>query len=305
MIFLKKYSSLIIIVVVFILLVVSLYLKSERGLYFFAVEQKNTQSNNVDLVTSQKFSEFTNETSPQEAEIMNAVVRVKCPYKGQDGKYYYGSGFVLSGSKVITAAHVLSKSSSDFCEVIFPVNKKAIFSVSARIRDFAALKDREVSTDWAIMDLPPLPEDKKDISDFFKNEYPRVNFPVCSFETRLGDKVAVYGYLKADDYLSKIVGTLYAYSRAADVDELPTDDAPNPYLIMMAEEITPQTYKFDEYIYLISKIERDTPITGASGGLLFDETHQCVLGLNTGSKLINGWISSVGTWFYKVSGIIN
>lgn len=214
-------------------------------------------------------------------EIFRAVVKIECPAAGGVGKYI-GSGFVLDGGVVVTAAHLLMASESENCTVIFPKDRKPIYYLSAAIQDRDLIRARhdEEGIDLALLRLPPISGYPEAQSIF--SSYPAISYPICEGPPLLGDILFHYGYpanFLNQSYLSMLEGTAVAFADIDGIKDQLSEDG---------------TYIFKSPIFMLSAdeerlhpylISRAASYYGDSGGLAFDATKQCILGPHRGSTI--------------------
>ena len=211
--------------------------------------------------------------------IFRAVVKIQCPASDGVGKSI-GSGFVLGSGLVVTVAHLLMDSASDTCDVIFPNNRFPIHYLKAKItEDTARIRERleKDGIDIAFLKMPPMAE-YSDARSIFGSAYPSLPYPLCSNPAIIGNVVYHYGYpssFKDLNYLSRMEGTIVSYADVSSVSPKISEDystylAPDFYFTISESQFHP---------YAVSKVGI---YYGDSGGLVFDATNACVLGVNHG-----------------------
>lgn len=220
-----------------------------------------------------------------EQALLLAVVKIQCPTSDNLGEYI-GSGFVLKGDIVITAAHVVMDSGSENCKVIFPSKeRRPVHYLRGVIQDLADLKKRhdEEGIDVAVLKLPPL--DSYSEAQAIFNKYPAIPYLVCESPMMRGDKLLHFGYpsnFVNQDYLSKLDGEVITYADIDGVKEQLSQDATYTFKSPIFK------YTNDEsrlYPYMISRVPS---FYGDSGGLAFNAAKQCVLGPHRGGTIGRG-----------------
>ncbi|MDO8560652.1 MAG: serine protease [bacterium] len=226
-----------------------------------------------------------------EEELMRAAVRIRC------GRVY-GSGFVVTpDGLVLTAAHVLMgaiESNTATCDVIFP-RKHPEFGYyhetyyrTGTILDPQQIKKfyTEQGFDVAVLKASLLENDP-----VFQNELPYVKYPFCGADT-LDDKILLFGYAAnigtspgfLGSILSRFGGAVLQYGDVTGV----------------RKEIS-QIYSggydyFPDFAYTLDAtlshstviIYSNNNFAGASGGLVFDTSKNCIIGANSAIGTIVG-----------------
>ena len=237
-----------------------------------------------------------------EDEIKLAVARIRCGFT-------FGSGFVVKrGEKyyVITVAHVVInqiESKSFTCDVIFPrkdengnfketyYRKGVILSPSEVEKNY-----KEKAIDLAILEIVPL-ENKQEDLQIFPKGYPRVDYPFCS-SNNLGDNIILLGYaanlgtvITPGAFLSKFDGEIVQYSDVRGVKSRPSTDFISGYVYLPDQEPSFDTTVQHHIIIIVS----NNNFSGASGGLVFDTSKNCVIGANFGTLVQNGNVFGFAT----------
>lgn len=215
--------------------------------------------------------------SLKEEQIFKAVVKIECPTKDGLGKYI-GSGFVLSEEVVVTAAHVVNESGNRECTIIFPSERKPIHYLKGVIRDFEKLKERldERGIDFALLDLPPLSSYPEARAIF--SSYPLVPYSFCEDPKMLGDATYHYGYpanFKDLEYLERLKGEALEYADIEGTEMKGSEDGASYKAPIFS-------FNVDESRLHPYMISRTGVFYGASGGLAFNATKQCILGPHHG-----------------------
>lgn len=203
-----------------------------------------------------------------EETIFRAIVKIECPTKDGLGKYV-GSGFVLRDRKVVTAAHVVEDSGKEECTVIFPLERRPTYFLRGTLIDIEAAQKRfhKEGIDLAFIELPDLsqyPEGRA----IFAEKYPVVPYPLCDNSQMLGDTIFHYGYpsnFQDLNYLERLRGEAVEYADIKGVENGPIFSS------------TRNESRLHPYM-----VSRTGVFYGASGGLAFNETKQCILGPHHG-----------------------
>lgn len=220
-----------------------------------------------------------------EAALLLAVVKIQCPTADGLGEYI-GSGFVLKGEVVVTAAHVVMDSGSENCKVIFPSKeRRPIHYLRGVIHDLADLKRRhdEEGIDVAALKLPSLDSYPEARAIF--SEYPAIPYPVCGDPQMIGDSLLHFGYpsnFVNQDYLSKLDGEVITYADIDGIKEQLSQDGTYTFKSPIFKYTNDETRL---HPYMVSRVPS---FYGDSGGLAFNATKQCVLGPHRGGTLGRG-----------------
>lgn len=258
-------------------------------------------------------------TSPQlnENEIMAATVRIRC------GKTF-GSGFVLKKNEkwyALTAAHVIIDKieARDFeCDVIFPYYnpnfeyyQEAHYRVGKILSPTETEKNyKEKGFDLAVLEVLPL-ENKSEDARVFPAGYPFINYPLCS-ATNLTDKIVLWGYAtnigttaSPGSILSQFEGEIVQYGDIKGVLKERSNKFAGGY-----EYLADLNYTADSSIqHPAVLIMSNNNFSGASGGLVFDISKNCVIGVNVAVSIqdnqvfglvINPSFAPIKDWFETV-----
>lgn len=219
-----------------------------------------------------------------EEAVLKAVVKIECPTEDGSGKYV-GSGFLLEGNVVVTAAHVVMDSGSETCQIIFERERKPIHYLSGTIDNLKEVKRRhdEEGIDVAVLKLPSV-ETYPEARAIF-NQYPAIPYPICRDPKALGDKLLHFGYPSnyADqNYLSRLEGEAVAFADIGGIGEQLSEDG----TFVFKTPLFKITYnESDLHPYMISRV---ASFYGDSGGLAFNATKQCVIGPHRGGTIGKG-----------------
>ena len=223
----------------------------------------------------------TRDLQLDEAALLRAVVKIECPTTDGLGKYV-GSGFVMPGNVVVTAAHVIKDSGSATCSVIFSHDRVPVHYLKGTIDDLKEVQRRhdEQGIDLAVIHLPAL-ESYPEAQAIF-TEYPAIPYPVCTDANLLGDTLLHFGYpanFKDQSYLSELQGEAVLFADIKGIKNQLSAD---------------QTYTFKSPIFSFTgdetalhpyMVSRVGTYYGDSGGLAFDATKQCILGPHRGASI--------------------
>ncbi len=218
----------------------------------------------------------------REDELLRAVVKIECPSEDRKG-VYIGAGFSMPRGVVVTAAHLLTDVASTTCKVIFPHDRAPAHYLFGTPENLTAVKKRynERGIDVAFLYLPALanyPEGKA----IFPDGYPVISYPVCAHARAIGDTVFHYGYpsnFSDNSYLAKNIGEVTAYADISGVREELSEDQRFLYKTPIFSYTVDQTVL---HPYLVSRVPS---FYGDSGGLAFDVTRQCILGVGHGGTI--------------------
>lgn len=219
-----------------------------------------------------------------EDAILRAVVKIQCPTKDGLGKFI-GSGFVLKGDLVVSAAHVIMDSGSETCEIIFPRERRPTYYLRGTIDGLKEVKRRhdEEGIDVGILKLPKL-ETYPEAAAIF-SAYPAIPYSICENPKMLGDKLVHLGYPSNyvdQNYLSRLEGEAVVWADIQGVKEQLSEDQTytfrTPIFGFTADESEPHPYM----------VSRVSSFYGDSGGLAFNVTRQCILGPHRGGTIGKG-----------------
>ncbi|QQG45403.1 MAG: trypsin-like peptidase domain-containing protein [Candidatus Sungiibacteriota bacterium] len=220
-------------------------------------------------------------SSSDEAEILRSVVKIECPSSDGLGKYV-GSGFMLKGGIVVTAAHVVKDSASENCSVIFPRERKPIHYLHATIENLQEVIRRhdEEGIDVAILRMPQL-ESFPEARAIFQ-EYPQVPYPLCTNPKMLGDKLLHFGYPSNyvdQNYLSKLEGEAVVHADIKGMKTQLSQDQTYTYRSPIFQYTNSET---EVHPYMVSRV---ASFYGDSGGLAFNATKKCIVGPHRGGTI--------------------
>ena len=223
-----------------------------------------------------------------EAEIMSAVVRIRC------GKSY-GSGFSLerNGKRyVLTAAHVVIDQMEFFkkyqCDVIYPQKdangnyQEAHYRIGTiLLPDETILNYEEKGIDLAILEVIPLADKNEDLQKF-PNGYPYLNYLFCPAGT-LGDSINLWGFsanlgtaITPGAFMSKFQGEIVQYEDVVGVTKKASPEFLNGFVYLPKFE-----HSLDQNIlHHLTVILSTNNFSGASGGLVFNTSKACIVGVN-------------------------
>lgn len=212
---------------------------------------------------------------------MKAVVRIRCGN-------IFGSGFSVNPKGlVLSVAHVVIdaiEKGAETCDIIFPAKHPSFgFFSEAHYRKGVILSPQETkklykeqALDVAILQTSFLPDDP-----VFPKAFPYINYPFCGPKT-LEDKILLFGYaanlgtspISHGSILSRFEGEILQYEDIIGVkpDYFPESKA-----------------SADESIqHPITIIFSNNNFSGASGGLVFNISKNCIVGANSAVGTISG-----------------
>ncbi len=229
--------------------------------------------------------------------IMYAVVRVRCGGT-------YGSGAVIRVKDkryVLTAAHVVIDriaAKKQTCDIIFP--RKDGFGVfkEAFYRPGKILATEQTKSqyqnnayDIAILEVLPIEED----AQVFPDGQPFVNYAFCPANT-LQDDTLLIGYpinagttATPGGVISKFPGVVAQYSDIDGVEARAETQFSGGFAYYPILKNTKDTSNFHPITVNVST----NNFSGASGGLVFNISKQCVLGINTATGAVNNVIYGI------------
>lgn len=221
----------------------------------------------------------------EEAALLRAVVKIECPTADGLGKYI-GSGFAISGDRVVTAAHVIKDSGGTECRVIFPRERRPVHYLKGTIQDFSAVAKRhdEEGIDVAVIQLPRL-EEYDDARAIFGKEYPRVPYQICENPVMIGDRLLHFGYPSSfldQAYLQESKGEAVFYGDINGIKDQTSADGSSTFKSPIFEYTKDETAM---HAYMISRVPT---FYGDSGGLAFNVAKQCILGPHRGGTIGGG-----------------
>jgi len=237
-----------------------------------------------------------------EDEIKSAVARIRCGFT-------FGSGFVVKrGEKyyAITVAHVVInqiESKIFNCDVIFPRkdengNFKETYYRKGIILSPAEVEKnyKEKAIDLAVLEIVPL-ENRQEDFQIFPQGYPLVNYPFCPSDN-LGDNIMLLGYaanlgttITPGAFLSKFDGEVVQYSDVKGAKSMPSTDFLSGFVYLPDQEPSFDTNTQHHIVIIVS----NNNFSGASGGLVFDTSKNCIVGANFGTLLQNGNVFGFAT----------
>lgn len=215
-----------------------------------------------------------------EDAIFRAVVKIQCPAADGIGKSI-GSGFVLKDGIVVTVAHLLMDSGVKTCDVIFPKDRFPIHYLKGEITESVeAIKKRfeEDGIDIGFLRIPLIAE-YDDARTIFGNFYPSLPYSVCDNPSIIGDVVYHYGYpsnFKDLNYLSRMEGVVVSY---ADIQGTSIQIPEGGGASYRAPDFSFTNDEKEFHPYAVSQVGI---FYGSSGGLAFDASRACILGVNHG-----------------------
>ncbi len=220
-----------------------------------------------------------------EQSILHAVVKIECPAADGNGKYI-GSGFALKGAVVVTAAHVVKDSGSQTCTVIFPNERRPIYYLHGALEDLRTIQRRhdEKGIDVAVLKLPKFSE-YPDAVKIFQNDYPFIPYPICTNPALLDDETLHFGYPSnyADqNYLSELPGKVVVFGDITGIEDRRSLEGNDTYKSPILSYMDDTSLM---HPYLLSRVPS---FYGDSGGLTFDKTKQCIIGLHRGGTIGRG-----------------
>lgn len=232
--------------------------------------------------TTQTLNEIAPALPPLNKEsLFKSIVKIQCP--ADDGlSKYIGSGFILGGGIVATAAHVIKDSASNECEIIFPYERRPIHYLRGKIENLKEIRRRhdEEGIDFAVLKLPDI--DSYPEAKAIFPEYPYINYQICENPKMLGDKFLHFGYPSNyvdQNYLSEQKGSAVVYADINGIKEALSEDQTFTYKTPIFFSSRDQSRL---HPYMISQV---ASFYGDSGGLAFNETKQCILGPHRGGTV--------------------
>lgn len=244
--------------------------------------EKPVATSTVLATTTEVFSPVVASLPPLDEEaLFKAVVKIQCP--ADDGlSKYVGSGFVLKGGIVATAAHVVQNSAGNICDVIFPSDRRPTYYFKGAIVNLKEVARRhdEEGIDFAILKLPEI-DSYIDAKAIFA-EYPYIPYPVCENPKMFGDKLFHFGYPSnyADqNYLSGLRGESVVYEDIKGIKDALSEDQTFSYRTPIFSSTYDETKM---HPYMVSRV---ASFYGDSGGLAFNKDKQCILGPHRGGTI--------------------
>lgn len=217
----------------------------------------------------------------EEQALLKAVVKIECPLAGGLGKYI-GSGFVLGGGVVMSAAHVVVYSAEDTCTVIFPRERRPIHYLRGVIdkKEEAKRWYEEQGIDVAMLTLPDLASYPEGRAIF--ERYPSIPYSICRDPEMSGDTLLHYGYPSNyldQNYLSRLQGTMTAFTTVTGMRTVLSQDQTFLYRAPAFATVKDMSSLAPYAISLVPSFYGD------SGGLAFNATKQCILGPHHGGTI--------------------
>lgn len=215
-----------------------------------------------------------------ENAIFRAVVKIQCFAADGIGRSI-GSGFVLKDGLVVTVAHLLMDSGAKSCDVIFPKDRFPIHYLKGEItEDFSVIRKRfeEDGIDIGFLRIPVIAE-YADARMIFGDSYPSIPYPVCTDSSIIGDTVYHYGYpsnFKDLNYLSRMEGVIISY---ADIQGASTQTPADGGASYRVPDFSFTDDESGFHPYAVSQVGI---FYGSSGGLAFNASRACILGVNHG-----------------------
>jgi len=223
-----------------------------------------------------------------EDEIIQAVVRMRCGTS-------YGSGFSLErmGKRyVLTAAHVVIDQIDFFkkyqCDVIYPQKDKNGNYQEAHYRignillpDETLSNYKEKGIDLAVLEVLPLADKNEDLQKF-PDGYPYLKHSFCPADT-LGDSINLWGFsanlgtaITPGAFMSKFQGEIVQYEDVIGVTKKASSEFLNGFVYLPKFEHSLDQGVFHHLTVILS----NNNFSGASGGLVFDISKPCIVGVN-------------------------
>lgn len=232
-----------------------------------------------------------------EEKIMEAVVRIRCGST-------FGSGFILkNGEKrfALTAAHVVIdriQAKNFNCDVIFPKkddngNFRETYYRIGKILSPEEVKKQymEEGIDFAVLEVLPL-EDKSEDAERFPNGYPFVDFGFCPSGVT-GDSIILWGYsanlgtsITPGAFLSRFTGEIVQYADVNGVIQKPSSEFAGGFVYLPDFTSSLDSTVQHHLIVIVS----NNNFSGASGGLAFNTSKNCIVGTNIATLVKNNLI---------------
>lgn len=305
---------------IILIIIIILTITAAAGFIMFYTNKQSTKISSTTSSASNKQngskanSEKPAGTAPVSIEIsyndiFKSTVKFKCNDRFNPGGYYYGSGFVVPGNRIITAAHILYAASGNSCEIIFPdLKRNATYAVKTDLGDID--KITEVYTkqykDIAVLPLPPI-ENNPPVAAKFGDIYPDISLPFCDSSIRIGDKVQFFGYPEDNpNYLSDSLGSIYGYLSP----NFGTYEKDGEFLIdsnIALGEISSYPGSMNKYNEVAFKTEGSSLTSsreGYSGGPAIDVDKKCILGPVSGYKIYQGLLVTNATWLFEAKDVV-
>jgi len=243
--------------------------------------------------------------------IQQAIPRIIC------GNSAGSSAVVRSATTstlLITATHVVINKIADGemeCDVHFPVlDFNSGFYVQTHKRRVEILypEDTEKNFKENAVDIAVLKLIHEENEEVFTEGYPFIDYPLCPSDT-LGDDITLYGYAgnigisaaSPGSVLSRFAGYITQYGDIIGVSKLPDGSFRDgsAYLPKLSFSVDMGV------LHEINIIFSENNFSGASGGVVFNSSKNCIVGLNsaTGRKdsdifglIVNPAAPNIASW---------
>ena len=214
-------------------------------------------------------------------ELFPAIVKIECPTSSGVGAYT-GTGFVVPPAMVITAAHIVINVATTTCRIIFPQGRTPTYHVTGTIEQVDETRRRhdEEGLDIALLRLPP--EEERTPESLFSNGYPEIPYPLCGKSSKVGDRLRHFGYptnFAGQNYLLDAEGELILGANITGMTTQLSEDQRTSFRTPLL------SFKEDAGITHPYLVSHSNTFYGDSGGLVFNETRRCVLGIQRASTL--------------------
>ena len=220
-------------------------------------------------------------TPVNEDDLMSSIVRIRCGN-------IFGSGFSVNPKGlVLSVAHVVIEAiekGGETCDIIFPAKHPSFgFYSEAHYRKGAILLPHETKKLYKeqALDVALLQTSFLENDPVFPQSFPYINYPFCEPDT-LGDKILLFGYaanlgtsaISPGSILSRFKGEVLQYE---DITGVKPDYFPE------------SAGTLDDSIqHPITIIFSNNNFSGASGGLVFNNSKNCIVGANSAVGIVSG-----------------